>query len=131
MRTEVIDYISGLSLGSFILTEELPWDSDGNPLYIKNLKKIYVDVTAFENDPIITTLNGLSINNEASIVRVYFACDAKVLPSNYEEVVSEIKTAKDIDTVSGVNNRTVTVSTRFQADMLVTELEIRFTKLSK
>jgi hypothetical protein len=130
MRQEVIDYVSSLPLGSFLLTTELPWDSDGQALYLKNLKKIYVDVTEYASDPIITTLNGLSINNEEQIVRIYFACDAKQLPSDYEQVVQDIKTVKDITTVPGVNNRSVSITTEFVNDVLATEMEVRFTKLS-
>jgi hypothetical protein len=130
MRQEVIDYVSSLPLGSFLLTQELPWDSDGQALYLKNLKKIYVDVTEYASDPIITTLNGLSINNEEQIVRIYFACDAKQLPSDYEQVVQDIKTVKDITTVPGVNNRSVSITTEFVNDVLATEMEVRFTKLS-
>ena len=130
MRQEVIDYVGSLPLGTFLLTTELPWDADGTALYLKNLKKIYVDVTEYVNEPIVTTLNGLSINNEAQIVRIYFACDAKQLPADYEQVVQDIKTVKDITTVSGVNNRVVNITTEFVNDVLATEMEVRFTKLS-
>jgi hypothetical protein len=130
MRQEVIDYVSSLPLGSFLLTTELPWDSDGSALYLKNPKKVYVDMTEYVNEPIITTLNGLSINNESQIVRIYFACDAKQLPSDYEQVVQDIKTVKGITTVAGVNNRSVNITTEFVNDLLATEMEVRFTKLS-
>lgn len=129
MRAEVLDYINSLSLGTFIPTQELPWDSDGTPLYLKNPKKVYVDVTEYTSEPVVVTLDSLRIHNEVSTVRVYFACDAKVLPSNYDEVVRDLRGVKDM-TYDEVNNRVVNVTTSFQADMLVTELEIRFTKLS-
>ena len=47
MRTEVLDYINSLALGGFLLTQELPWEADGTALYVKNLKKIYVDVPEY------------------------------------------------------------------------------------
>lgn len=131
MRQEVVDYINGLSLGTFLLSTELPWDADGSPLYLKNLKKVYVDITEYQNEPIIQTLSGLTINNEIQIARIYFACDAKQLPSNYEQVVEDIKGVKDITTIDGVNNRVVNITREFVNDMLVTQLEVRFTKLSK
>lgn len=129
MRTETIDFINTLSLGGFYLTEELPWDSDGNPLYLKNPKKIYVDTTTYTTDPIIQTLDSLTINNETTSIRIYFACDAKQLPSNYDNLVNDLRAVKNID-IGGVQNRTVTVSTDYQSDLLVTRLEVRFTKLS-
>lgn len=129
MRTEVLDYINTLSLGGFYVTEELPWDSDGNPLYLKNPKKIYVDTTEYTTDPLIQTLDALTINNETATVRIYFACDAKQLPSNYDTLVSDLRAVKNI-AVDGVQNRTVTLATDFKSDLLVTRLEVRFTKLS-
>ena len=130
MRTEIIDYINSLALGGFILNQDLPFEESGTPLYLKNLKRIYVDIAAFENEPLIQALNGLSINNETTVIRVYFSCDAKQLPSNYETLISDLKTAKDITTIEGINRRQVVVSTEITADVLVTTLEYRFTKLS-
>jgi len=93
------------------------------------LKKIYVDVDQFEVDPFVQTFSGLNINNETTVVRIFFANDAKNLPPNYSDVVSELKTAKDIEVIQGFNRREALVSTEVEADRLVTELELRFTKL--
>jgi hypothetical protein len=129
MRTEVIDYISSIGLGGFFLTQELPWDSDGNPLYLKNPKKIYVGVTEYSTDPLIQTLDSLTINNETTSVGIFFACDAKQLPSNYDALVSDLRAVRNI-AIDGVQTRTVEITTEFEADLLVTQLEVRFTKLS-
>lgn len=130
MRTEIIDYINTLSLGSFTLSQEVPWEDAGTALYIKNPKRIYVDVVEYSNEPLFQTLQGQNINSETGVVRVYFACDAKQLPSNYDSLVSDIKLAKDITTIQGVNRRECSVNTSIEADLLVTELDLRFTKLS-
>jgi len=129
MRQEVIDYIQTLDIGGYNVSNELPWEESGTPLYIKNLKKIYVDVDQFEVDPFVQTFSGLNINNETTVVRIFFANDAKNLPPNYSDVVSELKTAKDIEVIQGFNRREALVSTEVEADRLVTELELRFTKL--
>jgi len=130
MRTEIIEYINTLSLGSFVVSQEVPWEESGTALYLKNPKKIYVDVVEYNNEPILQTLDGVNINAETGVVRVFFACDAKQLPSNYETLVSDIKRGKDITTISGVNRRECVVNTTIEADLLVTELDLRFTKLS-
>jgi len=130
MRTEVLDYINSLALGGFLLTQELPWEADGSPLYVKNLKKIYVDVPEYQNEPIIQTLNGININNEITIIRIYFACDAKQLPTNYETLISDLKLAKDITSIDGIQRRQCDIVTSMEGDALVSQLEIRFTKLS-
>lgn len=130
MRQELVDYIGTLNLGTFTLSTELPWDASGVALYVKNPKKIYIDLAQSGNNNFITTFDGLIINNETTSVRVYFSADAKALPPNYEEAVTDLKTSKDITTISGVNRREVTVSTSFEDDLLVTELEFTFTKIT-
>ena len=130
MREDILDHISGLNLGGFVLSQELPWEESGTALYLKNLKKIYVDITEYQDEPLIQTLNGGNVNNEISIVRIYFSCDAKQLPANYDDVITDLKTAKDIVTTDGFINRQCNVTTEIANDVLSTTMEYRFTKLS-
>lgn len=130
MRADILDYIGALNLGSFVLSQELPWEDSGVALYLKNLKKIYVDITEYQDEPFIQTLNGGNVNNEISIVRIYFSCDAKQLPADYDDVISDLKSAKDITTTDGFINRQCNVTTDLANDVLSTTLEYRFTKLS-
>lgn len=130
MRAEVIDYIGGLNLGGFILSQELPWEESGTPLFLKNLKKIYVDVVSYDTEPLIQTFSGLNINNETSTVRIYFSCDAKQLPANYDDVVTELKTVKDLTALEGFQTRQANVSTDIANDVLSTTVEVIFTKIS-
>lgn len=131
MRTDVIDYIQTLNLGTFIVSSELPFSESGVPLYIKNLKKIYVDVDQITVEPIITTLSGINITRDTTAVTVRFANDAKSIPPNYDEVVSNLRSAKDIlATTGGFTGREAVVSTEFQADRLITEIELRFIKIT-
>jgi hypothetical protein len=129
MRQEIIDYLQAENLGTYIVSTELPWSESGVNLYTKNLKKIYVDVDQFINDPIVTTLSGLNISLETTAVRVYFSNDAKSIPPNYDEVVGVIKDARNINPSAGFNRREADVTTSFDADRLVTEIELRFIKL--
>lgn len=131
MRQDIIDYIQSLSLGSFILSQELPWTDSGTELYLKNVKRIYVDVTRYNTEPLIQTLDGMSINSDISTVGLYFSADAKQLPSNYDTVVADLRQAKDIElSTQGNFRRECDVTTEFQNDLLVTQFEYRFTKLS-
>ncbi len=130
MRQDILDYIGTLNLGTFILSQELPYASSGTALYIKNPKRIFVDRTQYTTDPIIQTLDGVNISNEITSVRVYFSTDAKQLPPSYDDAVSELKSAvNEIDT-SGYQRRECLISTTYEEDLMVTELEYRFTKLT-
>lgn len=129
MRAEVLDYIGGLNLGGFVLSQEVPWEESGVPLYLKNLKKIYVDLVTYDTEPLIRTFSSY-INNETSTVRIYFSCDAKQLPANYDDVVSDLKTVKDLTALEGFQSRLATVSTDIADDVLSTTVEVTFTKIS-
>jgi len=130
MREEVLDFIQTLDVGGFNISNELPWNESGTPLYIKNLKKIYVDVDQVTSEPLITTFSGLNVTNHVTIVRIFFANDAKQVPANYSDVVAELTTAKDVDPTLNFHRRECIVSTSIEADRLVTIMELRFIKLT-
>jgi hypothetical protein len=129
MRQEILDYIGDLNLGAFTTSQELPWDSSGTPLYVKNLKKIYVDRPEYTEETVIATLDGVTIENQTTSVRAFFACDAKALPPSYDDLVSDLRSVRDIDTVTGFSSRGCEITSRFEADVLVTELTYTFVKL--
>lgn len=130
MRTAIYDYIKALSLGTFKLSDERPFDASGNPLYIKNMKSIYVDNAQITHDNLISTLDGLVIVAETTSVRAYFSTDAKQLPSNYSSLVNSIRSARTTTDITGVNRREVDVTTRYEEDKMITEFEFRFTNIS-
>ena len=130
MRQQVLDYIRTLPLGGFKLSSEAPYDSSGVELYVKNPKTIYVNFAQTTSDPFIQTLDGLNISNETTTVSVYFSTDAKLVPSNYDTLVQQLKGAKNIDTISGINRREVDVSTEYVNDLVVSTVDIRYIKLT-
>lgn len=129
MRTEVLEYVQSLNLGTVTVSTELPWTDNDVPLYIKNLKKVYVDTSTVTAEPFLQALDGFSVSNEITSVRLYFACDAKVLLPNYDDIITDLKAGRNITTIDGVQRREVDVSTSVENDVLITELEYRFTKL--
>lgn len=130
MRQEVLDYINSLALGGYLLSNDSPWRDNGVPLYIKNLKKIYVDNTEYLSEPLIATLGTVRINQETQTTRIYFANDAKTVPSNYDTLVQDLRASKDIVIDEGFNRREADVRVSYENDVMVTEIEIRFTKIS-
>ena len=130
MRQEIIDYCNSLSLGGFTVSTELPFSDSGVALYLKNVKSIYVDIPQYATEAIIRTLDAISISDEITTVRLYFSADAKSLPANYDDLISDLRSAKDITTITGYTRREVDVETDYTQDVLVTELTFRFTKLT-
>jgi hypothetical protein len=130
MRTDILDYLQSQNLGLFTVTREQPWTENDIPLYLKNLKKVYVSQDSVEIVPLFATLDGLDIPSEVTTVTVYLACDAKQTPPNLDQVIAAVKTAKNITTITGVNRRECSVVSSYNNDLLVTELEFKFTKLT-
>jgi len=134
MRTEILSYLdSNFSVTGFSVTEELPWDSNGQPLYLKNFKKIYVDQPQTVQEPLIDVLNGNNtggggVVSETTTVTAYVVTDAKTLPENYDTMLSTLRNSR-FATADGYTQRTTLVSTSFESDALVTEFNFNFYKV--
>tara|TARA_R100000951_G_C2650024_1_gene184066 strand:- start:2938 stop:3330 length:393 start_codon:yes stop_codon:yes gene_type:complete len=129
MRTEILNYINTLSLGTFTVTSDMPYSSSGSALYLQNPKKIYVDAEQVQTEPLVSALDGPIIDNEVKSVSIYFSADAKQLPANYDTLVTNLRKAKNITTVTGIHSRELDSSTEFEGDLIVNSMEIRFNKV--
>lgn len=97
MRTELLSAITTAvsTLTQFAVSSELPWEQNGTPLYIKNMKKVYVDRERLEQSTLIPTLNGGEVFQNDSICEVYVAVDAKNQPSQLDSLITKILGAKN------------------------------------
>jgi hypothetical protein len=129
MRTEILDYFKANKVNGYTLTQELPWDSSGEALYLKNFKYIYVDSDQIAQEPLIDVLNGAGIVNEITTVRAYITTDAKNQPSNYATMVSTFMNARLDTDIAGVTQRATQVSTEFVGDAQVTQFDFSFREL--
>lgn len=131
MRQNVIDYVKGLNLGTYKISEEIPRNESGTPLYLKNPKTIYVDANDYSDEPLINTLGGLSIHSYTQTVTLIFSNDSKQLPKNYDSLVGQLINAKDINgDTDFYNSREATVTTSIEAnDLLVTQIDYAYTKI--
>jgi hypothetical protein len=130
MRTEILDYLKGLKLKNFNISDELPFSNSGTQMYLKNLKRVYVDIEQVTGEPFILLFGDYNVDSEVHSVRLYFSTDAKQLPSDYSQVASDIRLAKNITTSEKFFRKEVTSSTTFENDLMITEFEFRFTKLT-
>jgi hypothetical protein len=129
MRKTVLDYIKTLNLSGYRVDDSLPRLESGEPLYLKNPRRIYVDQTQTDIQPLITVFGGHSISSEVTQISVFFSNDAKVLSANYNELVQQIESARNIAPEMGFNSRESSVNTSYENDMLITEVELTYTKL--
>lgn len=129
MRDEILDYINGLSLGTYSVSSNLPYTDAGQTLYMKNPKTIYVDQPTFTEDPIYTTMDGQDVVNQVASVSIFYSTDAKALPANFDTLTTAIKNAKNITTVQA-RRREADVNETYEGDMLVSEIVVRFIKIT-
>lgn len=132
MRQAIIDALSALTLGTFSVSSELPWDAAGTPLYLKNPKVFYVDQPDATETTLFNTMDGNaggSLASRETTIAVYVLVDAKQKPSNYDSLVQSVEDIKATATITGVRSREVDVTTTFEADTLLTEFEFRFTEM--
>jgi hypothetical protein len=82
------------TLTQFTISQELPFAQNGEPLYRKNMKKIYADATQLAQGPLLEVLSGDAVVENLYTTRVYFAVDAKNPPSQTTQLITNLQTAK-------------------------------------
>ena len=126
MRTQLLSAITSATstLTQFAVSQELPWSQNGTPLYLKNMKKIYVDRERQEETMLIPTLNGGEVFQDDLIAEVYVAVDAKNTPSQLDNLITKILGAKyTINVVNFGSESDYTVDK--QEDVLIYTFEFR------
>jgi hypothetical protein len=131
MRDEIIEKIRLSGLGSLGVSNELPFDDNGQALFNKNSKQVYVDNPQTSQEPLFQTLNGgCNVNNSTTTVSVFFAVDAKNKPADYETNIAKLQSVKDSVTFEGSTSRLVFTSTEYAGDLLISEIEYEFTRIT-
>jgi hypothetical protein len=125
MRTELLSAIRTTlsSLNQFAVSEELPWQQNGTPLYLKNMKRVYVDREETDETVLIATFSGDIYANDVTVL-VYLAVDAKNPPSQLDTAIQRILAAKNATGVvnSGVESD---YTQEQQEDVLIYTFEFR------
>jgi hypothetical protein len=126
MRAELVSHLTtALSTATIKCSSELPWNTAGEPLYLKNMKKFYIDAEQLEQTELIATLPGYDVvNQDAFTVTGYFAVDAKNQPANLTSALTTILNAKN---QLGESNLLVQsdYTTEIQDDVLIYTVEYR------
>lgn len=132
MRSEILSFLQAIdntTLGTFKIASSLPWLDNGAPLYHHNKKHIYVDTPNSSQTPVFDALNGTGTVVETTTVKVYFVCDAKQLPSNYDSLVEAIKPIRTMFSDAGYIERLCQVNNEYITDSLLTTFEFSYKKL--
>lgn len=126
MRSELLSYLTTATSTATIKTvSELPWNTAGEPLYLKNMKKFYLDQEQQVESVMIPVLPGSNdVLQQDFSVKGYFAVDAKNQPSGLTQAIATILSAKNH---TGINNFGFEsdYTTEIQDDILIYTVEYR------
>lgn len=131
MRTQLLNYLTtALSTSTAVkCASELPWDQNGQPLYLKNLKKLYLDQEVVEETTLFEGLDGTEIYEDTRSVQSWFAIDAKNPPSTLNAAISTILAAKaQVGDINHGSECDYTIDK--QEDVLIYNFEFRIKTIS-
>lgn len=124
--TLLSDITSQLAGSSFTVSSELPWESGDNPLFLKNLKRFYLDVPNTSLSEFLLTYDCDGYYEETRILG-YLAMNAKNTKADLQQSVRKIMQSKD--SISDQISSIVEVQTEITGDTLVYTFEFIFNTL--
>lgn len=128
MREEFIELLKKLDIVSYKVSEELPFSNSNIPMYIKNVKYIYVDNEISTIETLIPIMSGVNVEVDIQTIRIYLSNDAKKLPPDYNTLVSLIKNTKE-DITGNYYKRDCVIENNYENDISVTTFEFKFYKI--
>lgn len=95
MRATLLSYLTTNLTGAIKTSQELPFEEGGNPLYLKNMKRVYLDEPYTETGLLIGTLGDCTIDQTITRVRGFLAVDAKNRNADLDSALSTLAQAKN------------------------------------
>ena len=120
--TQITSNLSGQS--NISISEELPFDSGGTPLYEKNMNVIYVDEQDIVVEQLYRTLDQGNVNQTTTNVTAYMSVDAKNQFADINTVVSNILLARN--TITGTTDSASDYETDIEDDVITYTFEYNF-----
>lgn len=113
----------------FRVSSELPWNQNNQPLYLKNLKTIYIDQPEQVASELIPTLDYRGVDQIDFSTQIYLAVDAKNPPSTLDSAVNTILAAKDYTGVTNFGTES-DYTVEINEDVMTYTFEVRINTIS-
>ena len=131
MRIELLAYLTTATSSLTVKTVgELPWNTAGEPLYLKNMKKFYLDQDQVQQTTLIPVITGTDVFQDDLTVKGYFAVDAKNQPSGLDTVITTLLNAKDQISVINFGAES-DYTTEIQDDVIIYTVEYRLNTIKQ
>lgn len=95
MRSTLLSYLTTNLTGSIKTSQELPFEEGNNPLYHKNMKRVYVSEPITTTDRLYAGLDGLEISQKITKIHAYLTVDAKNRNPDLDSALSILEQAKN------------------------------------
>lgn len=129
MRAQLLSYLTSNLTSSIKTSQELPWAEGNNPLYLKNMKRVYLDEPNTEVDELLPTFD-TDVNQKITTVRGFLAVDAKNRNADLDTALTTLASAKDVSTITDSFRKEFDYTTTIDGAVIVYEFEYRFYTLA-
>lgn len=126
MRAELLSYLTAQLTGTIKVSNELPFDQGGAALYLKNMRRIYLEEPYVVQEEFIPTLDLNGVSRNITHIKGYLAVDAKNRNTDLDAALSALAQAKNTSAITDSFRREFDYITTIDNDMLLFELEYRF-----
>ena len=109
------------------LSTELPWETGENPLYLQNMKTVYVDEEQIDVEQLYRTLDQSNVNSTVTTVNAYLSVDAKNQLSDINTVVANILLARN--KIISTTDSSSDYETETEGDVITYTFEYNFTTI--
>lgn len=125
MRAQLLTYLTANLTGTIKASNELPWEEGGNALYLKNMRRVYLDEPNTEVDQLVATFD-TDVLQKITTVRGFMAVDAKNRNADLDTALTTLAQAKDVNTITDSFRKEFDYTTSIDADRITYEFEYRF-----
>lgn len=130
MRTELLAYLTANLTGTIKPSQELPFEDSGAALYMKNMRRVYLDEPLVDQSELVPTLDDTDINQNITTVRGYLTVDAKNRNADLTTALNTLANAKSVATITNAFRKEFDYTTTIDADRITYEFEYRFHTLA-
>ncbi len=108
----------------FGISTELPFSTSDTPLYMKNMRTVFVDELQEDVTELYPVLDGNDVMTTETTCVAYLAVDAKNQPTDIQSVVANLRVARN-GVTAGI--RASDVTTELEDDVILYNIEYNFT----
>lgn len=125
IRSDLLTVLTAnLSSTSVAVSTQVPYVSGDIPLYVKNMKKLYIDEEQQDITELFNSLDNNDVYQTETTVNAYVCVDAKTQPTDIDTIVSTCLNAKN--SIANTIIRESSVENEYQDDKIIYTFEYRF-----